>query len=109
MRLIVEQAIFVAIDRRKLASKHVRNSSYQNTAIGINSEITKPEKSSNATSTADEKLGGEISLKPVDAARWVSDESESTCQICKVQVFSIVSFQLGCFSFISIVSRNTSC
>jgi len=41
-------------------------------------------------------LGGEISLKPVDAARWVSDESESTCQICKVQVFSIFNRRHHC-------------
>ena len=65
--------------------------------MGINSEVTKPEKLSNATSTPDEKLSGEISLKPVDAALWVSDQSETTCQICKVQVFSIVSFEIHPF------------
>ena len=86
--LIVEYIFHIAIDRRRALNGHARNDSYQ--YMAVDNEIPKQEKSVIEPSTTDEKANNEISSTPVDMKRWVADESETTCQICKIQVFSIV-------------------
>ena len=79
------------MDRRRALNKHSRNSSFPNGPLGIDNDNTKQENIVNVPLAADDKSNNEISLMPVDTTRWVADQSETTCQICKVQMFSIVS------------------